>query len=202
MIAAMFPMLLLSVATIATPGPANMAIMGASARFGMTRVWPFIIGVILGKQFIIWSVGLGLLGVAGSYPTIILVMKVASAAYMLYLAWRIAGMSILHPSGKVEAPGFAAGLIVHPLNPKAWALITFIFSGLVPDMGAVFWTTLLVAITLLIIQSILQPLWGFAGQAIAARLTQRWERLFFIALAILMIASIAMAFFGARNAIL
>ncbi len=197
MISALIPMFMLCVATVGTPGPANMAIMAAAARFGLRPVWPFVFGVILGKQAIIWPIGLGLLQVADAAPAVFLAMKIASAGYMLYLAWKIAGMSLVVGDAGTAAPGFAAGLIVHPLNPKAWALVTFVFSGLMPDMGSAFWTTAVGAVIILGVQLVLQPLWGVVGFEVAKRLKGRAERVFFILLAVLMLVSIAWAFWGA-----
>lgn len=196
MISTLIPILMLSVATIGTPGPANMAIMGASARFGLNKVWPFVFGVIFGKQVIIWPVGLGLLQIADAAPNFVIGLKAISAAYMLYLAWKIAGMSLKGPDTGSRPPGFIQGLIVHPLNPKAWALITFVFSGMAPDLGAAWRTTLLIAGLILLVQLVLQPLWGILGNELAKRLTGKAERPFFIVLAVLMVVSIAWAFGG------
>ena len=41
---------------VATPGPANMAMMATGARFGFKAAFPFVIGVVLGKQVIIWPI--------------------------------------------------------------------------------------------------------------------------------------------------
>ena len=39
------------------------------------------------------------------------------------------------------APGFLSGLIVHPLNPKAWALITTGFTNFVDPISPVLYST-------------------------------------------------------------
>lgn len=197
MITALVPMLLLSIATIGTPGPANVAILAASARFGLRSVWPFIFGVILGKQFVIWPVALGLLQMADTAPMVFTILKVISAIYMLYLAWKIAGMSLVADRPFDAAPGFLAGLIVHPLNPKAWALITFVFSGLMPDAGGAWKTAALGAFIILGVQLVFQPIWGVVGHEVAKRLSGHAERAFFIALAVMMLVSIFWAFWGA-----
>ncbi len=201
MIAALLPVVLFASSVIGTPGPANIAIMGASARFGLRRAMPFVLGVICGKQAIIWPMGFGLLQMADAAPMLFLTLKILSATYMIYLAWRIAGMSLGAPGASERVPGFLAGLIVHPLNPKAWALIAVIFTTMIPDFGSSFKTTLVVAIILFVVQLILQPLWGYLGEFLAKRLQGTAERAFFIALAVIMLISIAMAFWGAQSAI-
>ena len=52
---------------VATPGPANMAMMATGARFGFRAALPFVAGVILGKQLIIWPIGYGIMEYALKY---------------------------------------------------------------------------------------------------------------------------------------
>ena len=53
---------------IGTPGPANMALMATGARFGFRAAVPFVAGVALGKQLVIWPVGFGLMQLADRAP--------------------------------------------------------------------------------------------------------------------------------------
>src|SRR6056300_632941 len=112
--------LVFSASQVGTPGPANMALMATGARFGFRAALPFVAGVALGKQLIIWPIGFGLMELAAQAPGEFAALKWVSAAYICWLAWKVAHLR-LGGSGSVEAvPGFLAGLIVHPLNPKAW----------------------------------------------------------------------------------
>ena len=49
---------------VGTPGPANMALLATGARYGFRRALPFVAGVALGKQLVIWPVGFGLMELA------------------------------------------------------------------------------------------------------------------------------------------
>ena len=60
--------LVFAASQVGTPGPANMALMATGARYGLRAAWPFVAGVALGKQLIIWPMGLGLMELATSYP--------------------------------------------------------------------------------------------------------------------------------------
>ena len=44
---------------IATPGPANMAMLSTGAAYGFRAALPFVTGVVLGKQLIIWPTRVG-----------------------------------------------------------------------------------------------------------------------------------------------
>lgn len=190
------PMIIFAASQVGTPGPANMALMAASARFGVRRIALFMAGVILGKQLIIWPLGFGLLQIAQAAPAVFLGMKLASAAYMCWLAWKVAGMSLSQQSGGDTAPSFWAGLIVHPLNPKAWAMLTTIFTTFVPAGWTALGATSAVAIVLLVTQSALQPLWAVGGRVIAGWVQgPRAERILFISLAVLTVLSVFYALF-------
>lgn len=153
-------------AMIGTPGPANVVLMAAGARFGFRAVLPLMAGVILGKQFIIWPLGFGLLSLAEAAPTVFAAFKWASVAYLLWLVWKITALR-LSPGEAAEAPGFAAGLIVHPLNPKAWAMVTASFTSFVDPGAGAFTATVWVAAGLLAVQMVLQPLYALAGDRMA-----------------------------------
>lgn len=155
---------------IGTPGPANMALMGTGARFGFRAALPFVAGVALGKQFVIWPVGFGLMELSARAPWVFEVLKYVSAAYIIWLAWKIANLRLGQGRDMGTPPGFVAGLIVHPLNPKAWAMIVSGFTSFVgpgtPPLNA----TLTIAAILLALQIILHPLWTLAGDRIARTL--------------------------------
>ncbi len=153
---------------VGTPGPANMALMATGARFGFRAALPFVAGVALGKQLIIWPIGFGLMGLAQTYPGVFAALKWLSAAYILWLAWRVANLRLGEKRGEADAPGFFAGLIVHPLNPKAWAMIIAAFTGFVAAGTPTLQATATIAAVLLVCQLILHPVWTLAGDRIAA----------------------------------
>ena len=94
-------------------------------------------------------------------------------------------------------PGFVAGLIVHPLNPKAWGMITAAFTNFVTPGSDMFTATLSVALVLIICQTILHPLWAGAGQLIASTIQgTRAERFVFLALALLTVITVFYVLFG------
>ena len=47
--------LLFAFSQIATPGPANMIMLATGAKYGFRNAIPFVFGVIVGKQIIIWE---------------------------------------------------------------------------------------------------------------------------------------------------
>lgn len=182
---------------IGTPGPANMALMSTGARFGFKAALPFVAGVALGKQLIIWPVGFGLMELADNAPWVFELLKYASAAYIIWLAWKVANMRLSKSQGEGAAPGFLAGLIVHPLNPKAWAMIIGGFTAFVGPETSVVTATATIAAVLLGCQILLHPLWTLAGDTIARTVAgTAMEPYLMWSLATLTVASVLFVLFG------
>jgi len=198
---AILPFLTFAASQVGTPGPANMVLLATGARFGLRRSLPFVAGVALGKQFIIWPLGFGLMAIQDNYPFVFTTLKWISVAYILYLAYRISGMRLSIHDTDDTPPGFFAGLIVHPLNPKAWAMITTGFTTFVNTASSPLLATTTIAIILLGLQIILRPLWAYVGQTIAASLAGKpAEKYLMWTLAGLTVASVIYALFGGGGA--
>jgi threonine/homoserine/homoserine lactone efflux protein len=168
---ALGPLLIFAGSQIGTPGPANMALLATGARFGFRAALPFVAGVALGKQLIIWPIGFGLMELADRVPLLFETLKYLSAAYIIWLAWKVANLRLSAGGDAGAAPGFLAGLIVHPLNPKAWALIVGSFTAFVAPGTAALTATATIALVLLGCQVILHPIWTLAGDRIAKTLS-------------------------------
>jgi len=182
---------------VATPGPANMAMMATGARFGFRAALPFVAGVILGKQLIIWPIGYGIMEVASQIPLLFEILKFLSALYIIWLAWRVANMRLSSGEPSVDAPGFWSGLLVHPLNPKAWAMILVGFTNFVESDTTTFFATLYIAASLLIIQIICHPIWTLFGDRIAKFIIgKKYERVFMWFLALVTVIFVLMALFA------
>ena len=179
---------------VATPGPANMAMMATGARFGFKAALPFVVGVILGKQLIIWPIGYGIMEFAAHVPFLFTILKFLSATYIIWLAWRVANMRLTYNEASAEVPGFWAGVLVHPLNPKAWAMILAGFTNFIDSDTPTFFSTLYIAFCLLIIQIICHPIWTLFGDRIATLIAgKKYERFFMWFLALVTVIFVLMA---------
>jgi len=189
--------LIFAASQVGTPGPANMALMATGAGFGLRSALPFVAGVVLGKQLIIWPIGFGLMALAAQFPLVFTTLKYISAAYIVWLAWRVAQMRLAAGQGGAGVPGFAAGLIVHPLNPKAWAMIFAGFTAFTTPGTPTLQATATIAICLCGVQLILHPLWTLAGALIARTVADApWERGLMLTLAALTVASVLFVVFA------
>lgn len=194
---AILPLAVFAASQVGTPGPANMALLATGARYGFRAALPFVAGVALGKQLIIWPIGFGLMELATRVPWLFTTLKYASAAYIIWLARKVANLRLSPGQDATRAPGFAAGLIVHPLNPKAWAMIVGSFTAFIPDGTPSLTATATIAAVLLACQIVLHPVWTLAGDRIARALAgTKYEPYLMWTLAALTVASVLFVLFA------
>ena len=108
-----------------TPGPNNLMLMASGANFGVRRTLPHMLGVGIGFTLMIVLVGVGLVGLFELWPVSFTILKIAGAAYMLWLAWKIANASAPAASDTPAAARpmtFLQAALFQWLNPKAWTM--------------------------------------------------------------------------------
>lgn len=111
-----------AVATLFTPGPNNVMLMTSGLNFGFARTLPHVLGVTLGFGFMVLVVGFGLGAVFATYPAIYTTVKVVGAAYLLYLAWRIATAGAAKGEGGGRPFSFIEAAAFQWVNPKGWVM--------------------------------------------------------------------------------
>ncbi len=112
---------------IVSPGPANLLIAAFAVQAGRIAALGVAAGVVLGSAFwgTLTSTGLSALLVA--MPRLLLAIKLAGGAYLLFLAYKISRSVFRASSARAQKPRtatsfrrhFLLGLGVHLANPKA-----------------------------------------------------------------------------------
>ncbi|OXE35796.1 MAG: lysine transporter LysE [Phenylobacterium zucineum] len=106
-----------------TPGPNNTMLMASGANFGFRSTLPHMLGVSLGFGFMVLAVGLGLGQIFIRFPVLHPVLAIGGGAYMLWLAWKIAGAHGLGDLGRTGQPvTFLQAAGFQWINPKAWIM--------------------------------------------------------------------------------
>ncbi len=180
---------------IVTPGPGVLSAAGVGAAYGLRAGLRYITGLCIGQAIVIALVVSGLAAVALAEPLIRTGLLGLSTLYLLYLAARIAfaGSKIAFIEAQSE-PGVMAGVLLQPINPKAYAVTTALFSGfaLYPEA---FWLELLWK--LLILHVVWVPIhvgWVWAGGALKSLdLPQRTQRRINVAMALSMLLVVVLA---------
>lgn len=154
--------------TSITPGPNNMMLLASGVNFGFRRTMPHMLGISMGHALMVFLVGLGLAGVFKAWPPALLALKVASVAYMLWLAWRIAQAGAPGEGRAKAAPmTFLQAAAFQWVNPKAWAMALGAVSAYVVEPSALAYAAVAGVFALVNLPSV--SVWAGAGQAM-----RRW----------------------------
>ena len=136
MIEAYLNLLIFVILMVGTPGPANLLVMIGGARHGVGKCAGFIFGLIGGKLVLNIGFGIGLGLFLTGQPLLLQILKFASAGYMIWLAVRSWPRSLrktpTQQSDPVTQFRFRDGVIVHPLNPKAWLMVVLAWGNFAP----------------------------------------------------------------------
>jgi len=118
--------LLFATVTLFTPGPNNAMLMSSGLTYGWRRAMPHLLGVVLGFGLMVGLVGLGLGAVLAANPILYGILKYVGAAYMLYLAWKIATATPQGEESDRRSTGrpisFIEAALFQWVNPKAWIM--------------------------------------------------------------------------------
>ena len=175
-----------------TPGPNNLMLMASGANYGLWRTVPHMLGISLGHAFMVVMVGVVLLRVFETYPVLNVLLKVLSATYMLWLAWKIA--NAVAPEAK-EVTGkpftFIQAAAFQWVNPKAWFMAITAISAYAPQDQGVFVGSMIVAAVFSATNLPAVTVWAWMGVQVRRWLgTARRLRVFNVTMAVLLVVSL------------
>ena len=178
-----------------SPGPATLSTAAVGAAFGFRRGLPYMAGIIAGTAAVLLLIATGVTGALLVFPGLETAIRVLAAAYICYLAWRIATAPPLgQPDPAQTAPGAASGFLLAVANPKAFAAIGAVYAQntVAPDDLALDTALKIAALTAVIVAS--NTVWLYSGTALASVLrAPRASRAVNIAFAVLLVGSVGFA---------
>lgn len=179
-----------------SPGPAVLGVAGTAAAFGARRGLPYFMGVCLGTATVLVLIASGLTGLLLVIPGAAPIVGIAAAAYILYLAYRIATAPVLSKSAEsADAPSLVAGYLLAIANPKAFAALSALYAGhtLAPDDPVRDAVLKLVGLSMMIVFA--NGSWLLFGAALSGLLRHPTAgRIANITFAVLLVGSVALAF--------
>jgi threonine/homoserine/homoserine lactone efflux protein len=188
--------LLFAASAAFTPGPNNLMITASGTNFGYWRSLPHMLGVTFGFPAMLVAMAFGLMQLFEIWPVLHKILRYAGAAYMIYLAFRIATSTSL---GKAQSKGhplrFLEAALFQWINPKA---VIFALSAVsmftTPDGNFIFETMFLAGIAVLVSFSSIST-WCLFGTAIGHYLkSPKALRFFNFTMAGTLVASITLIF--------
>lgn len=196
-----------------TPGPVNvLALRHGAARSRLACAF-YVLGASASYAAVVWAMGQSAQWLMQALPRLSTAAEWLCAAYLLWLAWRLARAPAEAAEAEEAASGDASpgesrqhrespasrtlrlllqGAAVQTLNPKAW-LVALAGVGLfvLPQADAALALLQFCAMSLLACLVGVGS-WALLGQALSSQLTTpRRQRLFHRLLALLLVASVA-----------
>ncbi|MEU7862302.1 LysE family translocator [Nonomuraea sp. NPDC049141] len=177
---------LVSLGMVLTPGPNMIYLVSRSITQGRRAGLISLIGVALGFTVYLTATCLGLTAIFAYVPAAYTVLKLAGAAYLLWLAWNAVkpgGTSAFEPRElEIEPPRklFAMGLLTCLLNPKIAILYLSLLPQFIdPAMGHVLLQSLALGSVQIFIGTLVNALIAVSAGTLAAFLARRplWLRI-------------------------
>ena len=112
--------LLFAVVAAVTPGPSNVMLAAAGAAGGVLKGLPCLLGVTAGMGLMLFLVPLGLGSLVLGHPLALTVLRWSGAAFLLWLAWKIATSTGPSAPDEGRPVGFVEAAVFQWINPKSW----------------------------------------------------------------------------------
>jgi len=183
---------LFALVTSITPGPNNTMLLASGVNFGFNRTIPHMLGITCGFFVLVVAVGFGLGAVFQTYPLLYSVLRYVGAAYLLYLAWKIAhsGPVSEREKGESKPISYLGAAAFQWVNPKAWIMAIGAISTYTPMQGY-FTNVIVIAAVFALINLPSVSVWAGCGTLLRNVLKdRRWLRLFNWGMALLLVASL------------
>ena len=133
-------LLVLATAASFTPGPNTTLSTALAANFGLRRALRFVLAVPVGWGVLLLACAWGVGALVLAFPLLRGAIVIGGAAYLLWLAARLARSAQLGQARAEQLQvGFAQGVALQFLNIKAWMLALAIVAGWIagrPDAAA------------------------------------------------------------------
>ena len=189
----MFMALVVFAAAMAfTPGPNNIMVTASGVNFGFTRTIPHILGITVGFVVLLVACAAGLGAIFAAWPPLQIVLKVAGAIYLLWLAWKI-GTAAPSAGDDVQVGQpitFVQAALFQWVNPKA---VVAALSAIAIYVRPVHWLSDLVLLLVVFAIATILAVATWTGFGVALRRVlsdPKHARIFNIAMAVLLVASI------------
>lgn len=129
---------------VASPGPATATLMAHCLGNGLKGAPQLIFGLLIGDLVWLTFAVLGLAAIANTFASAFLIIKLAGAAYLLYLAYRLwtaeaQPLDMQSSQQKNSWQLFVAGVLVNISNPKAGAFYLALLPTIVDLSTLSFW---------------------------------------------------------------
>jgi threonine/homoserine/homoserine lactone efflux protein len=186
-------LLVFATAMAFTPGPNTTLAAALAANHGLRHAMRFVLGVPVGWGLLLAGCALGLGALLEGVPLLRGGIKWVGLAYMLWLAWRLAGSARLAQADPRRFDvGFVQGVVLQFINIKAWMTALLISAGWITVQSGTSARLLLVLPVMMVYGLASNFTYALVGAALRGWLAQGRRLLWFNrALALVLLATAA-----------
>lgn len=179
---------------LGSPGPAPLALAATGATYGLRKGMPFLLGILAGLAFAIVGAIVGLSALFSAFPDIKFACQLIGAAYITYIAYKIATAPVVSNDDVLSPPKFRDGFILNLLNPKAYAAFLAIFSQFILPFSDLTVGYLATGIVCFLVATVVDFLWLGLGGLLKPIFAQPIQaRVIRVMFAVLMLAAVGFA---------
>ena len=179
---------------LVTPGPGVLSLAGVGAAFGWRQGISYLSGLFIGNNLVCIAVISGLATMILASPSIRMALMIISAAYLGYLAFRIAFSGAKIAFIQSPKPGLGTGTTIQLINPKAYAVHITLFSGFAFYPNDFFIETAVKLLIANVIWILIHFFWLYLGVKInQLELPEKTQRIINVFMAICLLAVVGLS---------
>src|SRR5437868_8016505 len=150
-----------------TPGPNNVVLWGIGLKHGYRAAIPYLLGIMVGMGIMIVAAAAGVGALIDSAPAIGIGLKLVGTVYLLYLAWKVAGIGAVEEAEVAAAPGFGQSVAFQFVNVKGWFFVLTAVAAFRPVGVGLLAGALLMALVAIAVIVPSAGLWAVGGEALS-----------------------------------
>ncbi|MFC3031537.1 LysE family translocator [Pseudoalteromonas fenneropenaei] len=194
MLEVVFSLAITTVLLLGSPGPAPLALAATGASYGFRLGLSFLTGILCGLAVVILSAAVGIAALINAAPDLKHVCQLFGAAYILFIACKIAMAPVATSSSTLNMPVFRDGFILNLMNPKAYAAVLALFTQYTIPVESNWLATLISACVVFTVAVVVDTIWlGLGGILKPIFASPKQARVLRVIFAILMIAAVIYA---------
>jgi threonine/homoserine/homoserine lactone efflux protein len=174
-----------------SPGPNNAVLWASGISFGFRRTIPHVAGAALGVGALVVGVAAGVGAFLEAVPAAEVALKVAGSAYLLYIAWRVAGSGAITRGEAAHPLSVWQAAVFQWLNPKAWIFAVALVATFLPeDLPRLTGIAFLTGVVLVVV-TVSFAIWAAGGSMLSRFVDdERRRRVVSLVLAAMIVASV------------
>lgn len=178
-----------------SPGPATLSLAAVGSTYGFRKGLKYYVGIVLGTFAVLLLVATGVTGIILAEPRLAVVVSLLAAAYILYLAYKIATAPVgAAASTGALVPAFSGGFLLAIANPKAFAAIGAVYSSNTLIEGNVAFDNIAKISAIFVVILVVNIVWLAIGELLSVALRRpKTARAINIVFAVLLVVSVGTA---------